>query len=69
MEKAYYEMVEGPHRGYCASLKKKKNKNKLLCIEGFKGEKMQILEVIPNSWKLLPLQVNPRAQKINIQEH
>ena len=43
-------MVEGPHRGYCASFKKKKKT--ILCIEGFKGEKMQILEVIPNSWKL-----------------
>lgn len=30
----------------------KKKKKTILCIEGFKGEKMQILEVIPNSWKL-----------------
>lgn len=52
MGKAYYEMVEGPHRGYCAaSLKKKKKAN--LVYRRFRGEKkMQILEVIPNSWKL-----------------
>ena len=64
MEKAYYEMVEGPHRGYCVSLKKKQSVYRRL--RGGKnanpGSHSQQLET-------LPLQVNPRAQKINIQEH
>ena len=61
-----------PHRGYsAASLKKKKNQKKpILCIEVFKGKKKN---ANPGSHsqplETLPLQVNPRARKINIQEH
>lgn len=67
MEKAYYEMVEGPHRGYCASLKKKKQNN--LVHRRLQGGKNANPGSHSQQLETLPLQVNPRAQKINIQEH
>lgn len=57
-----------PHRSYCAaSLKKLKKTN--LVYRRIRGEKNANPGSHSQQLETLPLQVNPRARKINIQEH